>query len=201
MAVLPLPPHHSLPVGLHRELCTSTAASPEDARSWQQGELPGEVFKHAGCVTPRDSCPLQATSACSVSAHTSVPQVKSSQIAAMQSPLLFLRLFLGFGPHLVQQTPRNPFERVSKRNRLASHRAPCSLLFGMSLQHPPVPCATTCPCSAQVAQEEVGCFGESGFTPQGPTGPFILFCKRLRAVVCYLPFSTAGISLLRQTVF
>lgn len=66
--------------------------------------------------------------------HTSVPQVKSSQITATQSPLLLHRCFLGFGSPLEQQAPRHP---LSHRYRLASDKAPSSLQC----------CFLGCPCS------------------------------------------------------
>lgn len=81
----------------------------------------------------------------------------------MQSPLLFHRIFLGFGPNLVQQTPRNPFKRVSKRNRLASHRAPCSLLFW------DVPAAS--PCST--------CHRFSLLSPGGPGRGWVFWGIRI----------------------
>lgn len=69
------------------------------------------------------------------------------------------------------------------------------LLFGMSLQHLPLPLL---PAQPRWPQEEDECFGEAGITPLGPTGLFIMFCKCLRVVVCYLSFSTAWISLLSK---
>lgn len=108
------------------------------------------------------------------------------------------RGFLGFGSPLEQQAPRHP---LSHRYRLASDKAPSSLQC----------CFLGCPCSISLfhvpallpaqprwPQEEDECFGEAGITPLGPTGLFIMFCKCLRVVVCYLSFSTAWISLLSK---
>lgn len=106
----------------------------------------------------------------------------------MQSPLLlFHSLFLGFGSHLVQQTPSHPSskswphaEHPTRCQRCCLGR-PCST----SLFHVP----PLLPAQPRWSQEEDGYFGEAEFTPLGPTGPFITFCDVcvLRFVICLPP--------------
>lgn len=205
---MPLPPHHTTACVIAQG-CTSTAAPPEDedARSWQQGELPGVVLNTLP-VSPQGTgvpcrSPLPAFRELPSLTHLShrLNPHKSLQYNALSSSAGF-SLDLG---HTLCSKPQDTPLRGCLRGPGWPHT-----------EHPPrcQLCFLGCPCSPSLfhvppllpaqprwPQEEDGSFGEAEITPWGPTEPFTVFCKRLRVVVCYLSFSTGGISLLLQTVF
>lgn len=110
----------------------NTAALPEDTGSGQEGKLPGVLLNTLAwpvSITPRDRWShLRGTRELTKSKqglNTSIRPVKSQQIAAIQSPLLFHRLCPGFGSYLMLQNPRH---FLSKRGQVSlTQKAPLAI--------------------------------------------------------------------------